>query len=156
MGHACLGRYQGLPLLLITEIRLLLVLSQLLTSDKQGRYQLYARYPEPLWRRRPRCAEGCSAAPDPPSHFSTNQSPAFGRPSTNQKRERQVYLARSRGGIIRRRTSKDNYMYIVCRAHGWLFVCLVLPIERFDFTLKTDSTDVCSVTTLIWQFQPHV
>ena len=91
-----------------------------------------------------------------PQLFSTNQSPAFGGPSTNQKRERQVYLARSRGGIIRRRTSKDNYMYIVCRAHGWLFVCLVLPIERFDFTLKTDSTDVCSVTTLIWQFQPHV
>ena len=43
--------------------------------------------------------------------------------SANQKRERQVYLARSRGGIIRRRTSKDIYIHCnVEHMAGCLFV----------------------------------
>ena len=89
-----------------------------LSSDKQGRYQRYAKS-EPLWRRRPNCAERSSAAPTPPQHLSANGRPWIGGEPANQKQE---HLARGSWNwwqFRRRRTSNCNWVYST-----WLAVCL--------------------------------
>ena len=149
------GRHRPLSVL-ITEIRLLLLVLSQLTSDKQGRYQLYAT---------PKLHSGADGHPARKASPPRRTRPHFSRPiralqlveAQPMRREmaRCIWHALELAGIRSRRgTLKDNY--IVCGAHGWLFVCLVLPIERFDFTLKTVSTDVSPVTTLIWQFRSQV
>ena len=134
-------------MLITREIRLLLLLSQL-TSDKQGRYQLYAtrshsggdgqgaRNAAPSRRLRPHVSRPMRAL-------------QFVEPQPIRRES-----ARCIWHVLELETKLKRQLHCMQRAHGWLFVCSVLPIERFDFTLKPiQRICVCPVTTLIWQFQ---